>query len=154
MEPPSIYDLKDFHNVIRLLEHPEWQADLRRVLLSKDFLSLPEQVFRIARCWRESKGTSRRVSPNDAGAANVNVTTTLGSGSTIDAGGGTGNVSITASTESCQWRAQIHVPWITLTSAVTGNGNGTVAYSAPVNPGGPRKGRITVNGKRVTITQN
>ena len=48
MESPSIHDLKDFQDVIRVLEeHPEWQAELRRVLLTKDFLTLPEQVSRL-----------------------------------------------------------------------------------------------------------
>jgi hypothetical protein len=75
-------------------------------------------------------------------------------GSPIAASGGTGGVTITASTGSCQWLAQSQVPWITITPPASGSGSGTVQFSVAVNPGGPRKGRITVNGKRVTITQN
>src|SRR5215210_6980558 len=45
MEEPPIQDIRDFHEVIRLLEaHPEWQAKLRRVILTDDLLRLPEQV--------------------------------------------------------------------------------------------------------------
>ncbi|MGE0826970.1 MAG: hypothetical protein AB7P18_33180 [Candidatus Binatia bacterium] len=45
MEESSIQDIKDFHEVIRLLEaHPEWRAELRRVILTDDLLQLPEQV--------------------------------------------------------------------------------------------------------------
>ena len=76
-------------------------------------------------------------------------------GSPIAVGGGTGSVTITTSTVSCQWQARSHVPWITLTSATIGSGSGAVGYSVAANTsGGPRKGRITVNGKRATIIQN
>lgn len=75
----------------------------------------------------------------------------VGSGGTFTPTGGTGNLAITAPA-GCQWSAKSHVPWITITSATTGSGNGSVTYS--VSSGGPRRGRITVNGKRVLITQN
>jgi hypothetical protein len=49
MAGASIQDIRDFHDVIRLLEeHPEWQADLRRVLLTKELLALPDQVAQLA----------------------------------------------------------------------------------------------------------
>jgi hypothetical protein len=49
MAGTSIQDIRDFHDVIRLLEeHPEWQADLRRVLLTKELLALPDQVAQLA----------------------------------------------------------------------------------------------------------
>lgn len=45
MEELPIHDIRDFHEVIRLLEaHPEWRAELRRVILTDDLLRLPEQV--------------------------------------------------------------------------------------------------------------
>jgi len=44
----SIPEIKDFRDVIHLLEeHPEWQADLRRVILTNDLLALPQQVDRL-----------------------------------------------------------------------------------------------------------
>jgi hypothetical protein len=40
-----IEGIKDFHDVVRLLEeHPEWRTELRRLILADDLLSLPEQV--------------------------------------------------------------------------------------------------------------
>jgi hypothetical protein len=37
--------ITDFHDVVRLLEeHPEWRAELRRLILTDDLLGLPEQV--------------------------------------------------------------------------------------------------------------
>jgi len=37
--------IRDFHDLIRLLEeHPEWRADLRRLLLTEELLRLPERV--------------------------------------------------------------------------------------------------------------
>lgn len=43
-----IQDIKDFHDVVRLLEeHPEWRAELRRLVLTDDLLALPAQVSRL-----------------------------------------------------------------------------------------------------------
>lgn len=48
MAAASIQDITDFQQVIRLLEeHPEWRADLRRVLLTDDLLDLPRHVARL-----------------------------------------------------------------------------------------------------------
>jgi hypothetical protein len=45
MEATSIQDIRDFHDVARLLEeHPEWRADLRRLILSDELLALPQQM--------------------------------------------------------------------------------------------------------------
>ncbi|GBC96391.1 hypothetical protein HRbin16_02194 [bacterium HR16] len=44
----------DLHDLIRILEeHPEWRADLRRVLLSNELLQLPEIVREIAELQRQ-----------------------------------------------------------------------------------------------------
>lgn len=41
-------EIKDFHDVIRLLEsHPEWRADLRRLILTDEIVNLPGQVSRL-----------------------------------------------------------------------------------------------------------
>ena len=35
----------DFHDLVRLVEaHPEWRAELRRLVLTDELLALPEQV--------------------------------------------------------------------------------------------------------------
>ena len=45
MEESPIQDIRDFHEIIRLLEaHPEWRAELQRVILTDDLLQLPKQV--------------------------------------------------------------------------------------------------------------
>src|SRR5262244_2320539 len=45
MAVTAIQDIKDFQDVVRLLEeHPEWRAELRRLLLTDNLLALPEQV--------------------------------------------------------------------------------------------------------------
>jgi len=39
------FTVDDFHDLVRLLEErPDWQADIRRIVLTKDLLALPEQV--------------------------------------------------------------------------------------------------------------
>jgi hypothetical protein len=48
MAATSIQEIKDFHDVIRLLEdHPEWRSELRRVLLTDALLALPDQLARL-----------------------------------------------------------------------------------------------------------
>jgi hypothetical protein len=44
------HDITDFHGVVRLLEgHPEWLAELRRLVLTNDLLALPEQIAQTTR---------------------------------------------------------------------------------------------------------
>ena len=41
-------DTPDFHEVVRLLEtHPEWRAELRRIVLTDDLLALPQQIAKL-----------------------------------------------------------------------------------------------------------
>lgn len=48
MAATSIQDIRDFSDIIRLLEeHPEWRADLRRLVLTDDLLALPAQVAQL-----------------------------------------------------------------------------------------------------------
>ncbi|NOT56559.1 MAG: BACON domain-containing protein [Deltaproteobacteria bacterium] len=64
-------------------------------------------------------------------------------------------MTVTASTATCAWSAKSHVSWITITAGASGSGTGTVTYNAAQNLTGlTRAGRITVNGKRFTVTQN
>jgi uncharacterized repeat protein (TIGR01451 family) len=56
--------------------------------------------------------------------------------------GGTGNVSILAPAD-CTWTATVDVSWITITSAITGSGNGTVSYTvAPYDGPADRTGHF------------
>lgn len=46
----SLQDITDFHDVVRLLEqHPEWRAELRRLILTEELLALPDQLAELAR---------------------------------------------------------------------------------------------------------
>jgi hypothetical protein len=39
------FTVEDFHDLVRLVtEKPEWRADLRRLVLTEELLSLPEQL--------------------------------------------------------------------------------------------------------------
>lgn len=46
----SLHDITDFHDVVRLLEqHPEWRAELRRLVLTEELLALPDQIAELTR---------------------------------------------------------------------------------------------------------
>src|SRR5438874_9641219 len=48
MAATSIQDIRDFHDVVRLLEeHPEWRAELRCLNLRDELLALPQQLARL-----------------------------------------------------------------------------------------------------------
>jgi hypothetical protein len=65
----------------------------------------------------------------------------------------TGNFSI-AATSACSWSATSGAPWLTMTSATSGSGNGTIAYSVAANPNtSSRTGTISVGGQSFTVTQ-
>ena len=46
----SLQDITDFHDVVRLLEqHPEWRAELRRLVLTEELLALPDQIAELTK---------------------------------------------------------------------------------------------------------
>lgn len=46
----SLQDITDFHDVVRLLEqHPEWRAELRRLILTEELLALPDQIAELTK---------------------------------------------------------------------------------------------------------
>jgi hypothetical protein len=50
------FAVDDFHSLVRLLEeHPEWRADLRRLVLTDELLSLPEIVRELAEAQRRTE---------------------------------------------------------------------------------------------------
>jgi len=79
----------------------------------------------------------------------------LGTGSaSFDHSGGTGVVTVLASTSSCAWQALSNDSWITLTGEATGVGNGTVTYSVAANTStSPRTGTLSIAGHVFTVTQ-
>ena len=69
------------------------------------------------------------------------------------ASGGAGVVSITAP-DTCDWTAVSNDSWITITSASTGSGNGSINYSVLEKLStGSRIGTITIAGETFTVTQ-
>jgi hypothetical protein len=56
------FTVADFHDLIRLLEeHPDWQTELRRVLLSQDLLDLPRTVQELATAQRRTEEAITRL---------------------------------------------------------------------------------------------
>jgi len=66
--------------------------------------------------------------------------------------GGTGSIPVTAGA-SCAWTAVSNATWITITSGASGNGSGTVVYSAAPDNGVQRSGTITIAGQTFTVAQ-
>lgn len=70
------------------------------------------------------------------------------------AAGDSASLTITASAANCPWTATVDVPWISLVSATSGVGSGTLAYLVAANAStSVRVGVITVAGQICTITQ-
>ncbi|MGD9628399.1 MAG: peptidoglycan DD-metalloendopeptidase family protein [Pyrinomonadaceae bacterium] len=70
----------------------------------------------------------------------------------FDVGGGVGIVNVTSTGGT--WYAISKDAWITITSAASGSGSGTVVYSVSANAAGPRTGTLNVGGHIVTVSQN
>lgn len=74
-------------------------------------------------------------------------------GSAVGKNGGFGLVTISAGAE-CIWTAATNTSWITITSASSGIGNGSVNYSvAQNNTGVTRKGSIAIAGRTFNVKQ-
>jgi len=72
---------------------------------------------------------------------------------TITSAATNGSFSVSAG-NNCSWTATSNnADWLTVTSAPTGTGNGSVSFSAAANPGAQRVGTITVDGQTFTVTQ-
>ena len=66
--------------------------------------------------------------------------------------GGSGSATV-STTAGCSWTAVSNAPWITLTGAVSGTGNGTVPFAVGRNTDAARGGTMTIAGQTVNITQ-
>ena len=71
---------------------------------------------------------------------------------TIPAAGGAGTINVTTLT-GCSWNGVADVPWITITSAASGSGNGAIRFSVASNGGAGRDGTVTIAGQVATISQ-
>ena len=62
------------------------------------------------------------------------------------AGAATGELSVTAG-EGCPWLPTSNAPWLAVTGATTGMGNGQVYYRVAANTGAARQGTVTIAGQ-------
>lgn len=74
------------------------------------------------------------------------------SSQSLPATGGTGLFTLTATDPQCPWTARSNAPWLTLTSASSGNGNATVRFSVAPSVGA-RSGTLTVGGVNFLVFQ-
>ena len=68
-------------------------------------------------------------------------------------GGGNGHVDVSAN-PGCAWTATSQVSWITITSGLSGVGDGRVQYEVARNLGNQRTGTMIIAGKTFTVTQD
>ncbi len=72
-----------------------------------------------------------------------------------EVGSDSGSYTMTVSTSSgCSWSATSEASWITIDSAASGTGSGTIIYAVDANTGIDRTGGIDISGLTYTITQN
>jgi hypothetical protein len=64
-----------------------------------------------------------------------------------------GTATLNASAPGCAWTAATNAPWLSLTSASSGTGSATVAFSVAPNTGVSRSATLTAGGQTLTITQ-
>ena len=68
------------------------------------------------------------------------------------ASGGTANVDVSAAA-GCAWTAASNAAWLTITSAASGTGNGSVTFSVAATTGPGRSGTLTIAGRTFTVNQ-
>ena len=74
--------------------------------------------------------------------------------STIDAGGGSGQIAIAVNRE-CTWEARSEADWITLAAPTSGQGEANLGYSVVANPAvSIRRGAVVVNDQRIEVAQS
>ena len=66
--------------------------------------------------------------------------------------GGSGSVAVSAP-QTCPWTAMGTPSWVTLTSSVSGSGNGTLTYQVTANAGADRSAAIAIAGISFTVEQ-
>ena len=96
-------------------------------------LTVAGQTFTV----NQSQGCSFAVAPRSATVANQ---------------GGQTSFDVQASA-GCGWTAASQVPWITIASGASGNGNGTVQLTVSANTGTSRTGNVNVADKTFSVTQ-
>ena len=78
---------------------------------------------------------------------------TLSGTTAVPAAGGSGTIAVAAARE-CAWTATVEGAWLSLKSAASGQGDGSVEFSASMNPDPvTRRGAVVLNQQRVELTQ-
>ena len=70
----------------------------------------------------------------------------------VVAAGGSGTVAV-SSQGGCRWVATSNASWLAITSGSSGDGNGTVGFTASANTAAARTGTLTIAGRQFTVTQ-
>lgn len=71
----------------------------------------------------------------------------------LNSGGGTGSVTVSVPA-GCAWTATSNASWFVVTSGASASGNGSVTYSATVNPSTTdRNATLTIGGQAITVTE-
>ncbi len=68
--------------------------------------------------------------------------------------GGSGQITVRASSSLCTWNATADQPWIVLRPPLEGRGAGTVSFDVDPTTGPPRTATITIAGQRFSILQS
>lgn len=121
-----------------------------------------DPVLHAGQTWSDPYG-SLRLTVNSATTDGLNVSVSyapapvcpgsLGASQSYTSAGGSGQIPVAAAA-GCAWSATASVPWISLVSAVSGSGNGTLSFTVRENPNvSPRWGKITVGEAFVIVTQ-
>ena len=93
-----------------------------------------------------SCGSSTKTSTSPSSLTRCGVTLT--GNASVPAQGGNGTVSVAAERE-CSWAASTEGQWLTIRSGSTGQGNGTVEFTAARNPDPvARRGAVILNDER------
>src|SRR4051812_42004891 len=96
--------------------------------------------------------SSSEVSLTGPSGSKCKVTLT-NSADSAGAAGGSGTVAV-ATSRDCTWAASSAAPWIVITSATTGQGDGSVAYRVAANRDpAPRQATIDINASKATVSQ-
>ncbi len=90
---------------------------------------------------------------SQAGAAPVCSYSINPTSQSIAASGATGTSIAVMAPNGCNWTAQSHAGWLSITSGASGSGNGTVLFNTQSNNGNARTGTLTVAGQTFTVMQ-
>jgi all-beta uncharacterized protein/BACON domain-containing protein len=71
----------------------------------------------------------------------------------LGSAGGTGTVTV-ATGSACPWTATSNATWISLTSATSAIGSGSITYSVAGSGGTTRSGTLTVGGQTFTVNES